>query len=93
MQMRFSSCACKELLQDCSESKPNLALARGHLDEIDKFSYLGSCISPAGHKSDEVFLRIWDLKQIWRLLDIRLSIQGRVYAVAVRLVLPYSSGT
>lgn len=48
---------CKILLQDGIDSKPNLVLAR-ELGGIDKFSYLGDCISPGGRASDEASSRI-----------------------------------
>lgn len=42
------------ILHNWVGSKPNGVLAGEHVGEVDKSSYLGSCISPCGHVSDKV---------------------------------------
>ena len=70
------------------------------MELVDKFIYLGSCISPGGLIKDEVTLRIGkaraafsSLQLLWRRRDIRLSIKGRYYKAALRSVLLYGSET
>lgn len=46
--VNFAPSQCNLLLQKWVGSKPTLVLARGELDEMDRFSYLGSCNSPGG---------------------------------------------
>lgn len=78
--MRVGSSKCKMLLNEWISSKPNILLARKQLDEVGRFSYLGSCIS------DEVSSHILkarlafvSLGRLWRRPDIWLSIKARVY--------------
>lgn len=44
----FASSKCEILLRRWIGSKPNLVLARKKMDEVDRFSSLGNCISPGG---------------------------------------------
>ncbi|KER20831.1 hypothetical protein T265_10705 [Opisthorchis viverrini] len=46
------------LLQDWMGSNPNLMLADEPMEVVDKFVYLGSCISSGGFTKDEIFIRI-----------------------------------
>ena len=67
---------------------------------MDKFTYLGSCITPDGSIAEELSSRIQkarlafsNLHHLWRRNDIKLSTKGRVYSAAVRSVLLYGSET
>lgn len=44
--MRFSTLKCTMLLKDWTGSKLDLVLTGEHMNGVDKFNYLGSCISP-----------------------------------------------
>lgn len=48
----FPPSNCKILFQEWSDFKPNLVLVGSKLDEVDRISYLGGCISPSGCISD-----------------------------------------
>jgi hypothetical protein len=98
--MCFTPAKCKALLQDWIGPNPNLTLAGEQIEIVDKFIYLGSCITPGGLANDEISLRIGkaraafaNLRHLWRRNDISLSIKGRVYNAAVRPVLMYGSET
>lgn len=97
--MTFAPNKCKVLLQDWTGLIPDLTLGGIQLDVVDKFVYLGSCISPSG-LSDEISLRISksraafaELRHLWRRRDINLSLKGRVYHATVRAVLLYGCET
>ncbi|KAH9590491.1 Presequence protease, mitochondrial, variant 3 [Schistosoma haematobium] len=67
---------------------------------VDRFTYLGSLISPCGLVCDEISARIQkarlafaNLRHLWHRLDIRLPTKGRVCCAAVRSVLLYGSET
>ncbi|KER26859.1 hypothetical protein T265_05990 [Opisthorchis viverrini] len=72
-------------------SNPSLMLADEPIEVVDKFVYLGSCISPGGLAKDDISIRIGkaraafaNLCQLWRRRDISFSVKGRVYNAAVR---------
>ncbi|VDO65333.1 unnamed protein product [Schistosoma margrebowiei] len=94
--MRFSPSKCKMLLQDWVTSTPELVIGSEVVECVDRFTYLGSLISPCGLVCDEISARIQkarlafaNLRHLWRRRDIRLSTKGRVYCAAVRSVLLY----
>ena len=82
------------------EATPNLSIKDQFIERIDKFTYLGSCITPDGSIAEELSSRIQrariafsNLHHLWRRNDIKLSTKGRVYSAAVRSVLLYGSET
>ncbi|CAH8613849.1 unnamed protein product [Schistosoma guineensis] len=98
--MRFSPSKCKMLLQDWVALTPELMIGSEVVERVDRFTYLGSLISPCGLVCDEISARIQkarlafaNLRHLWRRRDIRLSTKGRVYCAAVRSVLLYGSET
>ena len=98
--MHFALAKCKVLLQDWSGSSPNLVLAGEPIEVVDKFIYLGSCISAGGLAGNEISLRIGkakvtfsQLRHLWRRLDVSLSVKGRVYSAAVHPILLCGSET
>lgn len=58
---------CKMLLEERVGPKASLVLAEEQLDEVDRFSYLGICISPGSHTLDSVFSHIDGLVDIHQL--------------------------
>lgn len=56
--MCFAYSTCNMLLQDWIGSMPKRGLPGEQLDEIEKFSYLSSCISPSGRLSEEASSRM-----------------------------------
>ena len=56
--MRFTPSKCKVLLQDWLGPNPNLVVAGEPIEVVDKYIYLGSCISPGGLTRNEIGLRI-----------------------------------
>ncbi|VDO56153.1 unnamed protein product [Schistosoma margrebowiei] len=98
--MRFSPSKCKMLLQDWVASTPELMKGNEVIERVDRFTYLGSLISPCGLVCDEISARIQkarlafaNLRHLWRRRDIRLPTKGRVYCAAVRSVLLYGTPT
>jgi hypothetical protein len=67
---------------------------------VERFTYLGSCISSDGSVTDEVRARISkariafaNLRHLWRQKGMSLELKGRVYKATVRAVLLYTSET
>ena len=67
---------------------------------MDKFTYLGSCISANGSIAEEISARIAraqaafsKLRHLWRHRDISLITKGRVYNATVRPTLLYGCET
>ena len=88
------------LLQDWTETSPQLLLYCESLGIVDKFTYLDSCITAGGHITEEINNRIVkarvafsNLRHLWRRKDVSLKVKGRVYNAAVRPVLLYASET
>ena len=78
----------------------NLSIKGQFIERVDKFTYLGSCITTDGFIGEKLSSRIRrarlafsNLHHLWRRNDIKLSTKGRVYSVAVRSVLLYVSET
>ncbi|VDP88907.1 unnamed protein product [Echinostoma caproni] len=63
--MSFAPSKCKTLLQDWVGPAPSLTLIVEVVEEVDKFCYLGSYISPGGRITDEVSASIQ--KACWHL--------------------------
>ena len=98
--MRFASPKSKMMLQDCVGVTPNLSIKGQFTERVDKFTYLGSCITPDGSIAEElssciqkVQLAFSNLHHLWRRNDVKLSTKGRIYSAAVRSVLLYGSET
>ncbi|VDO62202.1 unnamed protein product [Schistosoma margrebowiei] len=71
--MRFSPSKCKMLLQDWVTSTPELVIGSEVVECVDRFTYLGSLISPCGLVCDEISARIQkarlafaNLRHLWR---------------------------
>ncbi|VDO69614.1 unnamed protein product [Schistosoma margrebowiei] len=56
--MRFSPSKCKMLLQDWVTSTPELVIRSEVIECVDRFTYLGSLISPCGLVCDKISARI-----------------------------------
>ena len=98
--IRFAPPKCKMILQDWVGVTPNLSIKGQFIERVNKFTYLGSCITPDGSIAEELSSRIQKarlafskLHHLWRRNDIKLSTKGRVYSAAVRSVLLYGSET
>ena len=98
--MRFAPRKCKMMLQDWVGVTPHFSIRCQFIECVDKFTYLGGCISPGGSIAEELSLRIQKARlafsnehHLWRRNDIKLSTKGRVYSAAVRSVLLYGSET
>ena len=98
--MRFVPPKCKMMLQDWVGATANLSIKGQSTERVDKFTYLGSCITPDGSIAEELSSRIQkarlafsSLHHLWRQKDIKLSTKGRIYSAAVHPVLLYGSET
>jgi hypothetical protein len=94
--MYFAPSKSKVLLQDWQDPVPAFTINDEQLEVVNKFVYLGSCISAGGCVGDEITLRIAkarlafaNLKHLWRRRDKSFSLKGRVYNASVRAVLLY----
>ena len=79
---------------------PNLSIKGQFIERVDKFTYLGSCITLEGSIAEELSsliqkarLDFSNLHQLWRRNGIKLSTKGRVWLVALRSVLLYGLET
>ena len=84
--MRFTPPKCKMMLHDWVGVTPSLSIRGQFIESVDKFAYLGSCISPDGSMAEELSSRIQkarlafsNLYHLWRRNDIKLSTMDRVY--------------
>ncbi|CAI2733768.1 unnamed protein product [Schistosoma spindalis] len=75
--MCFVPSKCKVLLQDRQDSNPVLTLDGEQIEVVEKFVYLGSCISAGGGVSEEINACIVkaraayaNLGHLWRLRDV-----------------------
>ena len=98
--LHFAPSKCKVLLQDWSGLQPSLMVSGEPLAVVDKFTYLGSCISSNANVVDEITAQITKARQVfgklqhlWRQRTISLRVKGRIYQAAVRSVLLYGSET
>ena len=53
--MRFAPPKCKMMLQDWVGVTPNLSIKGQFIERVDKFTYLGSCITPDGSIAGVIF--------------------------------------
>ncbi|CAH8499648.1 unnamed protein product [Schistosoma curassoni] len=100
MGMCFAPSKCKVLLQDWQDYNPVLTLDGEQIEVVEKFVYLGRCISAGGSGSDEINARIVkvrvayaNLGHLWRLRDVSLAVKGRIYNASVRAVFLYACET
>ncbi|CAH8674745.1 unnamed protein product [Schistosoma haematobium] len=98
--MCFAPSKCKVLLRDWQDPNPVLTLDGEQIDVVEKFVYLGSCISAGGGVSDEINACIVkaraayaNLGRRWCLHDVSLAVKGRIYNASVRAVLLYTCET
>ena len=52
--MRFATPMRKMMLQDWVGMTPNLSIKGQFIERVDKFTYLGSCITPDGSIAEEL---------------------------------------
>ncbi|VDP59349.1 unnamed protein product [Schistosoma mattheei] len=76
---------------------PALTLCSEQIEVVEKFVYLGSCISAGGGVSDGISSRIVKAREahanlgyLWCLCDISLHVKGRIHNALVRAVLLYA---
>jgi hypothetical protein len=98
--MRFAPAKCKVMLQDTQTPTAPLTIQGETLEVVERFTYLGSCISSDCSVTDEISARISkariafaNLRHLWRQKGISLGLKGRVYQTTVRAVLLYGSET
>lgn len=88
------------MLQDLQNLNAPLVIQGEPLEIVDRFTYLGSCVSSDCRVKHEVDARISkariafaNLRHLWRQKGISLGLKGRVYMTTVRAVLLYGSET
>ena len=89
-EMRFAPPECQMMLRDWVGVTPNMSIKGQFIERVDKFTYMGSCISSDGSIAEELSSRIQKarlafskLHHLWRRNDIILSTKGGVYSAAV----------
>ena len=70
------------------------------LEQVERFTYLGSCISKNGNITSENTARIYEaqaafsnLRHLWRCTDVSLATEGQVCNATVRSTLLYGCET
>jgi hypothetical protein len=98
--MSFAPNKCKVMLQDMGCLNAPLVMYGEALEVVERFTYLGSCISSDCSVQAEVASRISkarvafaNLRHLWRQNGISLSLKGRIYRATVRAVLLYGCET
>ncbi|KER25325.1 hypothetical protein T265_07200 [Opisthorchis viverrini] len=98
--MHFAPTKCKVMLVDVQSLNPPFTIQGEVLEVVERFTYLGSCISPDCSVTDEVNARICkaraasaNLRYLWRQNGLSLNLKGRVYQATVRAVLLYGCET
>ena len=89
--LRFAPSKYKVMLQDVKNLRAPLTIQGEALEIVDRFTYLGSCISSDCSVANEVDARISkarvtfaNLRHLWRQKGISLSLKGRMYGSTVR---------
>ena len=90
--MHFAPAKCKVLLQDWSGSSPNLVLAGEPVEVVDKYIYLGSCISAGGLARKGTSLRIGKVRAagVFRSTSA-VPTRCQLVSAALRSILLYDS--
>ena len=98
--LTFAPVKRKIMLFNWTEPVCPLFMEGEKLEQAERFTYLGSCISTNGNITSEITVRISkaqaafsNLRHLWRCTDVSLATKGRVYNATVRLTLPYGSET
>ena len=98
--LKFAPSKCKLMLFNWTGPIQPLLTEGEELEQVDKFTYLGSCISANGSIEEEISARIAraqaafsNLRHLWRRRDIPLTTKGRVYNATVRPTLLYGCET
>ena len=98
--MHFAPTKCKVMLVDMQSLNTPLTIQGEALEVVERFTYLGSCISSDCSVTDEVNARICkarvafaNLRHLWRQSGVSLNLKGRVYQATVRAVLLYGCET
>ncbi|KER29596.1 hypothetical protein T265_03797 [Opisthorchis viverrini] len=98
--MHFAPTKCKVMLVDVQSLNTPLTIQGEVLEVVERFTYLGSCISSDCSVTDEVNARICkaraafaNLRHLWRQNGLSLNLKGRVYQATVRVVLFYGCET
>ena len=98
--LEIAPAKCKTTLFNWTEPVCPLFMEGGELEQVERFIYLGSCISTNGNKTSEITARISKVQatfsklcHLWRFTDVSLATKGRVYNVTVRSTLLYGCET
>ncbi|KER28801.1 hypothetical protein T265_04411 [Opisthorchis viverrini] len=98
--MHFAPTKCKVMLVDMQSLNTTLTIQGEVLQVVERFTYLGSCISSDCSVTDEVNARICkaraafaNSRHLWRQNGLSLNLKGRVYQATVRAVLLYGCET
>ena len=98
--LKLAPTKCKTMLFNWTELVCPLFMEGEELEQVERFTYLGSCISRSGNITSEISARISktqaafsNLRYLWRCTDVALATKGRVYNVTVRSTLLYGCET
>ena len=98
--LKFAPAKCKTMLFNWTEPVCSFSMENEELEQVEKFTYLGSCISTNGNITGEITAMISNaqaafsnLRHLWRCTDISLATKDRVYNATVRSTLIYGCET
>ena len=99
--LNFVPTKCKTMLFNWTEPVCSLFMEElEELEQVERFTYLGSCISTNGNITSEITARIFkaqfafsNLRNLWRCMDVSLSTKGRVHNATDRSTLLYGCET
>ena len=99
-ELGFVPGKCKTMLFNWTESVCSLFIEGEELEQLERFTYLGSCISTNGNITSEITAKISkaqvafsNLCLLWRCTENSLATKGRVYHATVRFTLLYRCET
>ena len=98
--LKFAPAKCKTMLFNWTELVCPLFMEGEDLEQVERFTYLGSCISTNGSITSEITARISkaqaafsNLCHLWRCMDVSQATKGWVYNAAVRSTRLYGCET
>ena len=99
-ELKFTPAKCKTMLFNWTEPVSSLFVEGQELEQVELFTYRGSCISTNGIITREITARISKaqaafskLRHIWHFTDVSLATKVRVYNMTVHSNLLYGCET
>ena len=98
--LKFAPVKCKTMLFNWTELVCPLFMEGEELEQVERFTYPGSCIGTNRNITSEITARFskahaafFNLHHLWRCTDVSLATKGRVYNATIRSTLLYGCET